>query len=87
MYGLIFLLMNIASGVLFVAYAEDMIPFDMSKAHPDFTNLPIWKAFREGSLDIRGSYKPDVDDEPKSSDKIRNKNQIKGGLIKKYFVK
>lgn len=88
MYGLILLLMNIASGVLFVAYAEDMIPFDMSKAHPEFTNLPIWKAFREGSFDIRASYKPSPDDEAVSYDKIPKKKQpLKGGLIKKYFVK
>lgn len=87
MYGLIILLMTIASGVLFVAYAEDMIPFDMSKEHPEFTDLPIWKAFREGSLDIRTSYKPSPDDETVSYDKIPKKNQLKGGLIKKYFVK
>lgn len=89
MFGLILLLMNIASGILFVAYAEDMIPFDMSKAHPEFTNLPIWKAFREGSLDIRGKYKETGVEVATNGDdkKASNKIPLRGGLIKKYFVK
>jgi len=89
MFGLILLLMNIASGILFVAYAEDMIPFDMSKAHPEFTNLPIWKAFREGSLDIRGKYKETGVEVATNGDdkKASKKTPLRGGLIKKYFVK
>ena len=87
MFGLILLLTNVACGILFVAYAEDMIPFDMSKAHPEFTNLPIWKAFREGSLDIRDKYKPSIDTYSTSSERKINKVPLKGGLIKKYFVK
>lgn len=88
MFGLILLLMNIASGILFVAYAEDMIPFDMSKAHPEFTNLPIWKAFREGSLDIRGKYKISPEEVAMTDDKKMSKKiPLRGGLIKKYFVK
>lgn len=88
MFGLILLLMNIACGILFVAYAEDMIPFDMSKAHPEFTNLPIWKAFREGSLDIRGTYKISPEEIAMVDDKKMSKKiPLRGGLIKKYFVK
>lgn len=88
MFGLILLLMNIACGILFVAYAEDMIPFDMSKAHPEFTNLPIWKAFREGSLDIRGKYKISPEEVAMADGKKMSKKiPLRGGLIKKYFVK
>jgi hypothetical protein len=90
MHGLILMLMNIASGILFVATAEDIVPFDMSKTNPEFTELPIWKSFREGALDIKGKYKeqPSVSgDRPRKpfGKKVTDKTSLKGGLIKKYF--
>lgn len=92
MYGLILLLMNVASGILFVASAEDIVPFDMSKTNPEFTDLPIWKAFREGALDLKGKYKAEpsaTGDRPRKpfGKKVTDKTALKGGLIKKYFEK
>lgn len=55
-YGLILLLLNVACGVMFVAYAEDIVGFDISKVYPKFTNLPIWSIFREGVLDLKQEY-------------------------------
>ena len=90
MYGLILLLMNVATGLLFVACAEDVIPFDMSKYSPEFTDLPIWQSFREGALDVRYEHK-DVQlssqDEYQQKRKERKEKSLKGGLIKKYFIK
>lgn len=55
-YGLILLLLNVSCGVMFVAYAEDIVGFDISKVYPKFTKLPIWSVFREGVLDLKQEY-------------------------------
>ena len=41
---------------MFVAYAEDIVGFDISKVYPKFTKLPIWSVFREGVLDLKQEY-------------------------------
>ena len=55
-YGLILLLLNVSCAVMFVAYAEDIVGFDISKVYPKFTKLPIWSVFREGVLDLKQEY-------------------------------
>jgi hypothetical protein len=72
-YGLTLLLLNVACGVMFVAYAEDIVGFDISKVYPKFTNLPIWKIFREGVLDLKQEYANKQDDT--SSDALGKPDQ------------
>jgi hypothetical protein len=49
---------------MFVAYAEDIVGFDISKVYPKFTDLPIWKIFREGVLDLKQEYANKQDETP-----------------------
>jgi hypothetical protein len=58
-FGLILLLLNVASAVLFVATAEDIVGFDIAKSYPQFTGLPIWEAFKNGSLDLKAKFEED----------------------------
>jgi hypothetical protein len=55
-FGLILLLLNVSCAVLFVATAEDIVGFDMSKSYPQFTGLPIWEAFKNGAMDLKIKY-------------------------------
>lgn len=64
-FGLILLLFNVASAVLFVAYAEDIVGFDMDKTNPDMANLPIWKAFKESAFDLKVEYEQKRKEETK----------------------
>ena len=54
--GLILLLFNVASAMLFVAYAEDIVGFDLDKANPELAELAIWKAFKESAFDLKAEY-------------------------------
>jgi hypothetical protein len=54
--GLILLLFNVASAMLFVAYAEDIVGFDLDKANPELAELPIWQAFKESAFDLKVEY-------------------------------
>lgn len=55
-FGLILLLFNVSCAVLFVATAEDIVGFDMSKSYPQFTGLPIWEAYKNGAMDLKAKY-------------------------------
>ena len=42
--------------MLFVAYAEDIVGFDLDKANPELAELAIWKAFKESAFDLKAEY-------------------------------
>jgi hypothetical protein len=63
-FGLILLLFNVASAVLFVAYAEDIVGFDLDKSYPEMSQLPIWKSFQEGAFDLKVEYEQQRRQEP-----------------------
>jgi hypothetical protein len=64
-FGLILLFFNVASAVLFVAYAEDVVGFDMDKSYPEMANLPIWKSFKESAFDLKVEYQQKRKEETK----------------------
>jgi hypothetical protein len=55
-FGLILLLFNVASALLFVAYAEDIVGLNLDKSNPELADLAIWKAFKEGAFDLKSEY-------------------------------
>ena len=81
-FGLILLLFNVASAVLFVAYAEDIVGFDMDKSYPDLAELPIWKSFQEGAFDLKVEYEQKRKEEPvkASIDAKSQSSSVKTGI-------
>ena len=68
-FGLILLLFNVSCAVLFVATAEDIVGFDMSKSYPQFTGLPIWEAYKSGAMDLKVKYEEERKNKKASSEK------------------
>ena len=68
-FGLILLLFNVASAVLFTAYAEDIVGFNLDKSNPELANLPIWKSFKEGAFNLKVEYEQKRKEDQKEDQK------------------
>lgn len=55
-FGLVLLLFNVASAVLFLAYAEDIVGLNLDKTNPDMAELPIWTSFKDSAFDLKVEY-------------------------------